>query len=67
MDIRKVLGRNIKEIRKSKGLSQEALAFEVELNRTYISGIERGLRNPTLSVLDRLSKVLSVHPRDLLK
>ena len=45
----------------AKGLSQEALAAEADLDRTYVSGLERGVGNPTVAVLDRLSRVLGVH------
>ena len=48
MDIRKIVGKNLAQIRKEKGLSQEELAFQCDLHRTYISGIERGVRNPTI-------------------
>ncbi len=66
MDIRKTVGQNLARIRKEKGLSQEDLAFECGLHRTYISGIERGVRNPTIVVLDKIAKVLKVSVRDFL-
>jgi len=43
-----------------RGLSQEELAFECGLHRTYVSGVERGVRNPTVVVLERISKALKV-------
>lgn len=46
MNIWRQVGRNVKRIRKVRGWSQEELAFESDLHRTYISGIERGARNP---------------------
>ncbi len=58
MDIRRQVGRNIKAIREERGLSQEKLAFECKLHRTYISGVERGVRNPTIVVLDKIAKAL---------
>lgn len=61
------LGRNVRRFRKERGLSQEALADEVELAVTYVGQIERGLRNPTLDVVERLAKVLGVKPLDLLQ
>ena len=67
MDIRRVLSRNVKELRKAKGLSQEELAFASELHRTYISGVERGVRNPTITVLAKIAKALEVGPDRLLK
>ena len=60
MDIRQQVGRNLKRIRKEKGMSQEELAFESGLHRTYISGIERGARNPTVLILAKLAETLKV-------
>ncbi|WP_221765550.1 helix-turn-helix domain-containing protein [Methyloradius palustris] len=53
-------GLRIKELRKSKGLSQEDFADLCELDRTYISGIERGKRNPSLNALEILAKALNI-------
>lgn len=66
MDIKKIVGKNLANIRKEKGLSQEALAFECDLHRTYISGIERGIRNPSIVNLDKIAKALKVSVKDLL-
>ena len=60
MDIRRQVGRNLKRIRKERGWSQEELAFESGLHRTYISGIERGARNPTIVIMARLAETLRV-------
>jgi len=46
MDIRKQVGLNVRRLREAQRLSQEEVAFEAELHRTYISGVERGVRNP---------------------
>lgn len=54
------VGKNLKRLRLDAGLSQERLAFECELHRTYISGVERGVRNPTVVVLDTIAKSLNV-------
>ncbi len=67
MDIRRRVGHNVKKYRERKGWSQEELAFESDYHRTYISGIERGLRNPTIVTLDRLAKALGVKPARLLE
>jgi transcriptional regulator with XRE-family HTH domain len=66
MDIRHQLGLNVKKLRKRKGWSQEDLALESDLHRTYISGIERGARNPTVLVVDQLARTLGVRPGRLL-
>lgn len=60
MDVRKRVGRNLKKYRKQKGLSQEALALECGLHRTYVSGVERGVRNPTVVVLEQLARPLDL-------
>lgn len=67
MDICKTFGLNVRTIRKQLGLSQEELAFACGLHRTYISGVERGVRNPTLLVVNQLSDALQVSPDTLLK
>ena len=48
MDVRRRVGLNVKNVRRERGLSQEGLAFECGLHRTYVSGVERGIRNPTV-------------------
>lgn len=60
------LGQNIRALRKQKGFSQEALAFEAELDRTYIGGIERGERNVSLLNICRIARALGVPPAILL-
>lgn len=66
MDIRRRLALNIRRIRKQKGLSQEALAFEAGVHRTYISGVERCVRNPTITVVDKIARALEVSAATLL-
>lgn len=65
MDIRKQVGINLRRLRREKEWSQEDLAFESGLHRTYVSGIERGVRNPTLLILEKLAKTLGVAPAEL--
>jgi transcriptional regulator with XRE-family HTH domain len=60
MDVRRRVGLNVKRFRAERGLSQEELAFECGLHRTYVSGVERGVRNPTLVVLEKIAKALKV-------
>jgi DNA-binding XRE family transcriptional regulator len=56
------LGRNIQRVRTAAGLTQTALAKRSGLNRSYVSGLEAGKRNPTALTLQRLAKVLGVTP-----
>ena len=66
-DPRVILGRIVHRHRIRLGISQENLADQVELDRTYVSGIERGIRNPTLLVLLRLADAFGISPGDLLE
>ncbi|WP_371225366.1 helix-turn-helix domain-containing protein [Roseovarius sp. 2305UL8-3] len=60
MDVRQRVGRNLKKYRKQAGFSQEGLALECGLHRTYVSGVERGVRNPTVVVLEQIAKPLGI-------
>lgn len=66
MDIRERLGQNLRTLRQQKGLSQEEFAFEAKIHRTYISDLERGARNPTIMIVEKLAKALQVKPGALL-
>lgn len=59
------LGRRVRALRAQVGLSQEALADEAEVDRTYMSKIERGLANPSHTVLLKLAVALRIHPGKL--
>lgn len=65
MDARVLLGQNLRRLRKEKGLGQEKFALEAGLDRTYVSGIERGVRNPTVGVVQRIASSLNVPIADL--
>ena len=65
-DYRRVVAQNVKAARKALDLSQEALALEAEIDRTYISGIERALRNPSLDLIVKLADRLKTTPAALL-
>ena len=67
MDIRGRLARNVKRRREDLGWSQEELADESGLHRTYVSGIERKIRNPTIEIVERLAKALKVTASALLE
>jgi transcriptional regulator with XRE-family HTH domain len=61
MDGRKLVAWNLRRIRVERDLSQEKLAVDAQVDRTYVSRLERLLENPTVAVLDRLAAALSVH------
>jgi transcriptional regulator with XRE-family HTH domain len=67
MDLRRLVGRNVRVWRNQLGISQEELAFRAELHRTYVSGVERGVRNPTVLIVGRLARALEIEPHTLLK
>lgn len=66
MDIRRQLSRNLRRLRTDKGWSQEEFADRAGLHRTYVSGVERGVRNPTITIVAALAKALGVPPAELL-
>lgn len=59
-DARQVLSRNIRDLRKDRGLAQERLALEAGVDRTVVSKIEREVSNPSLEILVKLAVVLQV-------
>lgn len=59
MQIQRVVAHNLRKLRVASGLSQETLAVDAGIDRTYVSRLERGLENPTVAVLDRLANALS--------
>jgi len=63
MDIRRRVGLNMKRLRQEKGWSQEEFAERCGLHRTYISGLERGVRNPTITVLEKICGLAGAHWR----
>ncbi len=67
MDVRRRVGLNLKRYREAAGLSQEDLAFNCGLHRTYISGVERGIRNPTVLVLVKIADALEIEASALLE
>jgi transcriptional regulator with XRE-family HTH domain len=67
MDWRQVFATNLTRARQAKGLSQETLAYESDVNRTYISKLEKGSTWVGLEIIVKLSTVLEVEPSDLLQ
>jgi transcriptional regulator with XRE-family HTH domain len=66
MRLREVLAKNLKRLRLAADLSQEDLAHRAEIDRTYVSSLERGRYSATVDMLERLAAVLGVKPADLL-
>ena len=65
-ELQRRLGRNLRVLRKKKGLSQESFADVLSIHRTYMGGLERGERNVTLKTLERIAATLGVDPVDLI-
>jgi transcriptional regulator with XRE-family HTH domain len=67
MGVRETLAANLRRLRKKQGLSQEELAHRANVDRTYVSSIERGVYAVTIDILDRLARSLDVEAWELLK
>jgi transcriptional regulator with XRE-family HTH domain len=67
MDVRARVGLNLQRLRRDKGFSQEELADRAQIHQTYLSGVERGRRNPTITVLQRIADALDADIVDLLE
>ena len=67
MDIKKKFGENVKLLRIEKGWSQEKLALNADLDRTYIPSIEKGVRNVSITVIEKIATALEVKIIELLK
>lgn len=63
----RAFGDALREVRRSKTLSQEALGFDSDFDRTFISLLERGLKSPTVRTVFRLAEVLKVRPSELIR
>jgi DNA-binding XRE family transcriptional regulator len=66
-DVRARVGLNLQRLRREKGLSQEELADRAQIHQTYLSGVERGRRNPTITVLQRIAEALDADIADLME
>lgn len=67
MDLRQVFATNLRRLRHAKGLSQEDLAHDAEVNRSYMSRLERGGTYVGLEIIGKLAKVLGVEPAEFLR
>jgi transcriptional regulator with XRE-family HTH domain len=65
MDVRERVGLNLQRLRRERGLSQEELADRASVHQTYLSGVERGKRNPSIAVLQRIAAALDADIEDL--
>lgn len=66
VDVRQRLAKNLRRLRQAKGVSQEAFADEAGIHRTYVSDLERGSRNPTITVIEKIARALGVPIGELL-
>lgn len=66
-EVQAQLGKAVRAARKARGWSQEELAAAADVDRTYISGLERGTRNPAISTVERIARALGVPLRELLR
>ena len=67
MDLRQIFAANLRRLRHTRGLSQEDLAYEADVNRTYMSKLEKGASYPGLEIIGKLADVLEVEPAELLR
>jgi transcriptional regulator with XRE-family HTH domain len=67
MDLRQVVAANLRRLRHEKGLSQEELAYEAQVNRSYLSKVEKGATYVGLEIIGKIADVLEVEPAALFK
>ena len=67
MALRETFARNLRKYRLESGLSQEALAADAEIDRTYVSALERGVYSASIDMIEKLASVLNVDPSRLLE
>jgi len=67
MDLRQVFATNLRRVRRERGLSQEALAYEADVNRTYLSKLEKGASYVGLEIIGKLAGVLGCEPAEFLR
>ncbi len=67
MGLERLFGQLLQKIRKKRGLSQEELGFESGYHRTYISLLERGLKNPSLKTIFQLARALKIRPSEIIQ
>ncbi len=65
MNAQEIFARNLRKIRVQLGTSQENLAVDAQIDRTYVSRLERGIENPTIAIIERLANALGVSISEL--
>jgi transcriptional regulator with XRE-family HTH domain len=67
MDLRDTFASNLRRLRNAKGLSQDELAYQADVSRSYLSQIEKGSFNVSLKIIGKLADTLGVEPEEFLK
>ena len=67
MDLRDVFAANVRRLRHARGLSQDDLAYEAKISRSYLSQIEKGAFYASLKIVGKIAKTLGVEPAELLR
>lgn len=67
MEAQVIFGENVRRARKAAGMSQEALAVDARLAKSYMSDVERGRRNPTVNVVSRIARALGIGAAELME
>jgi transcriptional regulator with XRE-family HTH domain len=67
MDLREVFAANLRRLRNAKGLSQDDLAYEADISRSYLSKLERGVFYASLKIVGKIAGTLKVEPAELLR
>jgi transcriptional regulator with XRE-family HTH domain len=67
MDLREVFAWNLRRLRAERGISQDTLAYDAKVSRSYLSQLEKGAFYASLKILGRIAEALSVEPAELLK
>ena len=67
MEIREIFAYNLRTLRKAQSMSQEELAYRADIDRTYVSSLERSVYNASIDIVERVARVLGVEASDMLK
>lgn len=67
MDLREVFATNLRRLRNAKGLSQDDLAYEAKISRSYLSQLEKGVFYASLKIVGKIASTLEVEPAELLQ